>query len=80
MDKNQGSDLIQKLRLNQPGFFTSPIHIWLSEDERESTIQKYSGRMGNAYKINKQFQNRRRYYLCAKVLNETLQKAKEQER
>ncbi len=58
-------------------FQITDTHLAL-EDEREVPFKKYSGRMGNAYKINMHFETGEAI-TCRESFEQTLQKAKEQE-
>lgn len=57
-------------------FHITDTHLAM-EDEREEPFKKYSGRMGNAYKINKHFETAEDI-TCHESFEQTLQKAKDQ--
>jgi DNA repair exonuclease SbcCD nuclease subunit len=76
MDKNQ-VQIFTKAEIKPTRIFhITDTHLAL-EDEREVPFKKYSGRMGNAYKINKHFEAGGDI-TCCESFEQTLQKAKEQ--
>ncbi|HSM47869.1 MAG TPA: metallophosphoesterase, partial [Draconibacterium sp.] len=76
MDKNK-VQIYTKVEIKPTRIFhITDTHLAL-EDQREAPFKKYSGRMGNAYKINKHFETGEDI-TCLESFEQTLQKAKEQ--